>query len=282
MKDKLTPDIRINSLTSIRAQFGDDLNEDLNVQQYQSTSLSSFYYLSPYQSIHHTSLANLNEICSHDKEFENTYTRSHEQLNFDYQDIQKYEKESTQQHLLQPMIQVKPLKAIKLSQSTNDLPSIKITNTSNNTNQTTMVTFKQNEIKKMLNVNKKPIHKSNQNLNNNNNNSNNNGKLRSRRPPSAQPHRAHYCRKVIDSTIDITSTRIDPKKEEKAARLLRNKAYNSESFKNVYKILVRVKPRKLTVDEIRTLNVSEKFVSEASKMIFYPELLAFSPRIFKQ
>lgn len=38
------------------------------------------------------------------------------------------------------------------------------------------------------------------------------------------------------------------------------------------------KPRRLTFSEIRSLHVSEKFVHEAHKMIFYPPNLAFAPK----
>jgi hypothetical protein len=38
------------------------------------------------------------------------------------------------------------------------------------------------------------------------------------------------------------------------------------------------KPRKLTNEEIRMLNVSEKFVQDAHHMLFYPPGLAFIPR----
>lgn len=38
------------------------------------------------------------------------------------------------------------------------------------------------------------------------------------------------------------------------------------------------KPRRLTFGEIRSLHVSEKFVHEAHKMIFYPPNLAFAPK----
>lgn len=40
------------------------------------------------------------------------------------------------------------------------------------------------------------------------------------------------------------------------------------------------KPRRLTFGEIRSLHVSEKFVREAHKMIFYPPNLAFAPKIW--
>lgn len=39
------------------------------------------------------------------------------------------------------------------------------------------------------------------------------------------------------------------------------------------------RPRRLTFGEIRSLNVSEKFVNEAHKMVFYPPNLAFAPKI---
>ena len=95
---------------------------------------------------------------------------------------------------------------------------------------------------------------------------------------TAQPSLRHYTRHhVFAHEIKIEeqnekNTFIKPAPKEKE---------NKDDFDKVFKLLLRVKPRRLTLKEIRSLNVSEKFVHEVSKLIFYPKFLAFSPIWFK-
>ena len=89
---------------------------------------------------------------------------------------------------------------------------------------------------------------------------------------TAQPPHTHYSRQGFNRPINVDSS---PNKKN-----LYHSKPRFESFNSVYNLLLHVKPRRLTIKEIRSLNVSEKFVNDASKMLFYPKHLSFSPRVF--
>jgi hypothetical protein len=59
-----------------------------------------------------------------------------------------------------------------------------------------------------------------------------------------------------------------------------NNSINAQKLPSFTQMINR--PRRLTFSEIRSLNVSEKFVGEAHDMLFYPPNLAFAPRLHKE
>ena len=92
-----------------------------------------------------------------------------------------------------------------------------------------------------------------------------------------QPLFKHYARHVATSEV-IIENQCEGKNLKTAPQTQYQQ--NRDDFNKVIRLLLRVKPRKLSLREIRALNVSEKFEKEVSKLTFYPQFLAFSP-IFK-
>lgn len=81
--------------------------------------------------------------------------------------------------------------------------------------------------------------------------------------PSLHPSVTHYQKKRSKS--------VDKQKHKSSKDVIDNFSLGRTGY-----------AKKLSKKEIQSLNVSEKFIDEASKMLFYPNYLAFSPRIHKK
>jgi hypothetical protein len=92
---------------------------------------------------------------------------------------------------------------------------------------------------------------------------------------TAQPSFKHYARHVLTREIKMENS-YEKNSSLKISSQPQSRQ-NRDDFNKVIKLLLRVKPRKLSIKEIQKLNVSEKYQKEVSKLIFYPQFLAFSP-----
>lgn len=100
-------------------------------------------------------------------------------------------------------------------------------------------------------------------------------KVKSNDKITAQPSFKHYARHIMTREIKIENS-CEKKKSLKISPQTTNQE-NREAFNKVIRLLLRVKPCRLSLKEIQKLNVSEKYQKEVSKLIFYPQYLAFSP-----